>query len=578
MLSYRWHSGCYGAFLRYCLILGLLFQWGKAQADNGPVTTAGIITSAVPGNSYTVPVTVTGFTDIGEFTLTMEFDVRRIQFVAATTHASLPGMTVTYTPPPGNNKGRLVFSWTGSSNTSLTDGSALANLTFSYTSGSAILEWWYYSGTICRYRRYVSGSLVTLTTSPYYAYFINGGIANRGAPITKAPVIASPAQGTISVPLTVNQFSDIGAITLRLDYDSSVLTFNSFTPHSSLSSMLVSDNAGTGTTRYINVIWISSPAVTLAENSILVTLTFNYPVGGTSCDLIWFDNGPSCEYADGSNDRLIDLPTASYFINGAIGGVQNMLYAKTFLQGAYDASTHLMRTTLLSKSLVPSSQPYTISPWLYTGTEQTGTIPAGTVDWVLVELRSGTAASTVVERRAAFLMSDGSLADNDGSAGVRLNIAPSGSFYIVIYHRNHLPVMSAQPVALPNSSGTFHDFTANPAVNVYSGAFSGVIPLETGIYGQIPGELQMDNKLIYSGPGNDRGKIFAKISEVMAPATALLSNTISGYYREDLNLDGVVKYSGPQNDQAFIFSSIDQLTNPTVLTTTLPGQVPVAYP
>lgn len=316
----------------------------------------------------------------------------------------------------------------------------------------------------------------------------------------------------------------------------------------------------------------------LPDKTTLITLHFNYLTAGATTSLVWYDNVSSCEYTDNSNDRLIDLPYANFYFNGSVGsGIGLPVYAKTYLQGGYVASTHLMRTSLAEKSLVPLAHPYGGAPWNYAGTEQLSSVPAGTVDWVLAELRSGTSASTVVERRAALLLNDGTLADINGSAPLLFASAPAGSYYLVIYHRNHLPVMSAGLIALPNTPATTHNFTINPASNVYSVSFDGVIAVETGIYAQIAGELTYDNKLIFSGSGNDRGKIIAKINELFTPPPAYLTSVIAGYHPEDLNLDGAVIYSGPNNDQGMIFSNIDALTPSTILNTVLSGQVPVNY-
>ena len=40
---------------------------------------------------------------------------------------------------------------------------------------------------------------------------------------------------------------------------------------------------------------------------------------------------------------------------------------------------------------IPTTQPYNIAPWNYTGTESVTTIPnSNVIDWVLVELRETT--------------------------------------------------------------------------------------------------------------------------------------------------------------------------------------------
>jgi len=254
------------------------------------------------------------------------------------------------------------------------------------------------------------------------------------------------------------------------------------------------------------------------------------------------------------------------------------LYLKTFLQGPYNAVTHLMKTDLATANYIPLTQAYTITPWLYTGAEHVNTYPTGTVDWVLVELRTGIAANTSVGRRAGLLKSDGSIIDTNGTSPLVFHsFTPGNAYYVVVYHRSHMPVMTATALTLPNTSVTKHDFTTTPATNVYSTTNDAVVLLETGVYGQMAGSLNTDNKLKYSGSANDRGLIIAKITNIYTPPPATLNSTITGYYAEDTNMNGMVKFSGPLNDQAIIFTNIDALTNPTTLNSFYQGQVPVSY-
>ncbi|MCX6235928.1 MAG: hypothetical protein NT175_14630 [Bacteroidetes bacterium] len=703
------------------------------RADDAPITYAGIVTDAIPGaTSVPIPITVTGFNDIGQFTLTLQFDTTRVHFISATTNPLLTGMSVTYYSPSGNTLGKLIFAWTGVSNISLDDGSALSNLTFSYITGTGILSWSYYFGSICRYKRYVSGSLIILNDEPKYLFYKNGGISYRGAPVTFAPVITDPEPGALPVPVTVNDFISIGALTLYLEYDSTIITYqNSFTKNPAFgSNFLVGSIPGIGTKKMIVIQWYGT-AVSLPDGDTLCTLNFIYSTdNGTTTTLNWFDNGPSCEYADGVGDELIDMPFDDYYINGNVGGGSEVvlidiilqkssncgefvvklkpldlleatltkiiftvkwaattgsdvqlkditatwpglqqlggrelfdgnyyvtfrsltayavnwgantentimtfrhtgtgdgesdftiipedysteppglntgyyvevssveatgsitnnangaslncgLYVKDFLQGPYSAATHLMHTDLVTTNFLPMVQPYNTAPWLYTGSEQIASYPPGTVDWVLVELRTGTAANTMVGRRVGLLKNDGTLMDTNGTSPLVFHsFIPGNAYYVVVYHRSHLPVMTANAVILPNTAATRHDFTTNPSANVYSTTNAAVLPLEDGVYGQITGDLNHDNCLKFSGPGNDRGLIIAKIIAVYTPPPATLNSVITGYYNEDLNMNSVVKYSGSQNDQGIIFSNIDALTNPTILTTVYQGQVPVSY-
>ena len=74
------------------------------------------------------------------------------------------------------------------------------------------------------------------------------------------------------------------------------------------------------------------------------------------------------------------------------------------------------------------------------------------VDWVLIELRTGTASGTKVGTRAAFLKSDGTIVDIDGTSPVRFAGLTEGNYYVVVRHRNHLAIMSANAIPLSGSS------------------------------------------------------------------------------------------------------------------------------
>ncbi|HRP92387.1 MAG TPA: integrin alpha, partial [Ignavibacteriaceae bacterium] len=127
---------------------------------------------------------------------------------------------------------------------------------------------------------------------------------------------------------------------------------------------------------------------------------------------------------------------------------------KVFLQGPYSSGS--MSTTLNSSGYIPLVQPYNTAPWNYNGGETVASIPAGVVDWVLLELRSD--LTTQVARRGAFVKSDGSLTDIDGVSLVDFPGVAQGNYYLVIYHRNHLPIMTANTVEL-SKSPTLYDLT-----------------------------------------------------------------------------------------------------------------------
>ena len=143
----------------------------------------------------------------------------------------------------------------------------------------------------------------------------------QNAPITTAAIVGGAVPGTITVPVTVINFTNIGAISLSLDYDFSVLHFIQGTPNPQLSGLTtVDNNLGTGIHRLI-MGWFGSGR-TLSNGSTIMTLSFTYISGNTT--LAWFDDGASCEYADGNSNVLNDVPQSTYYINGYVcGGIGN---------------------------------------------------------------------------------------------------------------------------------------------------------------------------------------------------------------------------------------------------------------
>ncbi|MCD4790218.1 MAG: hypothetical protein K8R37_09485 [Bacteroidales bacterium] len=133
---------------------------------------------------------------------------------------------------------------------------------------------------------------------------------------------------------------------------------------------------------------------------------------------------------------------------------------KVFLNGPFNGID--MNTNL--NSILPLSQPYTDSPWFYLGTESTSLIPnPDIVDWILVELRDATDASnatpvTTIAQQAAFLLKDGSIVDLDGTSILSFEHSIIQSLFVVIWHRNHVGIISANP--LVRDSGVYsYDFT-----------------------------------------------------------------------------------------------------------------------
>lgn len=229
-----------------------------------------------------------------------------------------------------------------------------------------------------------------------------------------------------------------------------------------------------------------------------------------------------------------------------------------FLEGPYNAATGEMNTTLNQLGYLPLSQPYNVSPWNYAGTESVAAMPNNNVvDWVLIEIReaanvNSAVPSTKIGQRAGLLLKNGEVADLDGVTPLTfadLELDPNKEQFVVVYHRNHMAVMSASQLIL--SGGELHyDFTQS--IIFARGGTDGakLIDATSGIYGMVAGDINGDGVIKYTGANNDDMEIY---SEVGGSSIVVTTN---GYKKEDLNLDGVVKFTGSNNDSSLIYRAI----------------------
>jgi hypothetical protein len=144
------------------------------------------------------------------------------------------------------------------------------------------------------------------------------------------------------------------------------------------------------------------------------------------------------------------------------------LNLKVILEGPYQTATGKMTTILNQRGLLPGQtpvgqfsvptplgQPYNTAPWNYAGTESLSNYPATVTDWVLVSVRTDSSAASTIFRKAGLLHNDGSIVFADTCWALNL----SQSYYVVVEHRNHLGVMSAQKMPIVTNKISL-DFTA----------------------------------------------------------------------------------------------------------------------
>lgn len=320
-------------------------------------------------------------------------------------------------------------------------------------------------------------------------------LSAQNAPATSVPDTTCDPGTYLDIPVTVADFNNIGALSLTLVFDSLVLDYQSYTNNSGFPSLLVFEQT-TGEITAGGIIQYGNPGINLSDNSVLFTLTF-YCIGGTT-GLQWFDDGGSCEYTDDQFVPLNDSPTCTYYKNGSVNESNIQLELKVYLEGAFVNGE--MLTMLNDLNLIPTSQPYSGPPWNYDGLESVSSIPENVIDWVLVELRQSTGdASTAtpdkeIAKQAGFLLKDGSIKNSSicSNGNLKFSVSLTANLYVVIYHRNHVAVISANPIIIFNGNGAY-DFSSGESKVL--GGNSGHKELSNGIWGLAAGDSNGDGNI-----------------------------------------------------------------------------------
>ncbi|MCD4695185.1 MAG: hypothetical protein K8S16_03005 [Bacteroidales bacterium] len=261
--------------------------------------------------------------------------------------------------------------------------------------------------------------------------------------------------------------------------------------------------------------------IRLDQNNQPVILTFlsNYLI---TIDSVYQLNGRG-SYFDCSKQKnvaAVSIPGPDYI--SIIEFDAFNMNIKTFLEGPFENSE---MNTKLNDGNIPFHQPFDTIPWNYEGNEYITTIPdEDIVDWVMVEIRqtvgdSSTAtANKVIDRKAGFLLKNGYIVGLNGTDLIKFNQNISYNLYAVVWHRNHLPIMSANPLILNNNTYEY-DFTNDPN-KVYGGILA-VKELAPNYWGMIGGDANSDGLIDFQ--------------DIL---TIWYGNTgESGYYPSDLNLD-----------------------------------------
>ncbi len=273
-------------------------------------------------------------------------------------------------------------------------------------------------------------------------------------------------------------------------------------------------NATTGCIDFTSDPGFTGPITTIVYE----VCDFGVPIPATKGD----SNSVPVSSPDPMDSPIQSTPlcaTGNLDIDVQAGGVA--LSPNLMLQGPYDSGTGEMSSASLSgQGYVPLNQPYS-ALGIHSGSEAVtmGVLNAySIVDWVLVELRDGADNTSILETRAALLHPTGLVTDVDGINPVAFTLA-SGSYYVAVRHRNHLPVASLNTFAMSSTTTTV-DFKSIPLFGTNAAAIVAGVQILWSGNAQIDGSIDAADR---SATWNSRNQ--------------------AGYLESDCDLDGLTSAS-----------------------------------
>jgi len=242
------------------------------------------------------------------------------------------------------------------------------------------------------------------------------------------------------------------------------------------------------------------------------------------------------------------------------------LQVKMMLHGAMIGTNDgLMRADLQAQDLLPTIQPYADSisnrfAHVLGGKELTtnailsanaGT-PDAIVDWVLIEIRDPQDSMTVIRTVSALVQRDGDVVAAQTGGDLILGNLPA-NFFVTVKHRNHLGVMTGNPIQVTNEAAMV-DFITMADSDLYHTVGYDTLAMTSmaGKNALWAGNANADDKTKYDGVMPDRMIVANNILLDGANELEALNYTGIGYYMGDLNMDGETKYDGALNDRLLI--------------------------
>ncbi|MBF8150863.1 hemagglutinin protein [Winogradskyella sp. F6397] len=161
---------------------------------------------------------------------------------------------------------------------------------------------------------------------------------------------------------------------------------------------------------------------------------------------------------------------------------------KIFLEGPYNAGQ--MNDVLRSSDNIPTSSPY-VDNATCNATVFDITGANAIIDWVWIELRDSNDGITVLAETSALLQADGDVVATDGTSVININVSP-GNYYVMVSHRNHLGVLTANPINL-SGSATVLDLTTDSLL--VTGGANGIANMDDGNYALFAGDFDGNGQI-----------------------------------------------------------------------------------
>ena len=141
-------------------------------------------------------------------------------------------------------------------------------------------------------------------------------VYSQNSPISTLGTVSTSAT-TASAPITVNDFNNIVALDLKVQYNPAIANATSVSVNPLLGGTIHTNLQTPGVIRFG---WFTSPGVTVPDGTPIFTLNFTrVAVGSTNLEFLEDENGNACQYYGGGGaGPLNDSPMSTYYIDGSL--------------------------------------------------------------------------------------------------------------------------------------------------------------------------------------------------------------------------------------------------------------------